>query len=339
MSFSVSDEAGDFEYNGTSPNGLFAKRAHLVDAVVPAHGRRPRALQPRRARAARRRATTTRRCATGSSERGYSRAVRRAADRAAGVGRLVGRPGADVDASRRASWSSSSTTTACSASAAARAGGRSRGGSRALRGGARRARGATGSGSRRRSRAIARHDDHVAVTPRGGEPERFDEVVLAATPTRRWRCSPTRPTAEREILGAFPYQPNEAVLHTDRAAAAAPPPRLGELELPPARPSQPAAPTVTYHMNRLQSLDADRELLRHAQPHRRDRPEHVIRTIRLRAPGLHARRASPRRRATRDQRPPTARTTAAPTGAGASTRTASAQRRCACARAARGERL
>src|SRR5947209_1134873 len=30
MSFSVSDERGDFEYTGGSPNGLFAKRAHLV---------------------------------------------------------------------------------------------------------------------------------------------------------------------------------------------------------------------------------------------------------------------------------------------------------------------
>ena len=30
MSFSVSDESGDFEYSGASPNGLFANRAHLV---------------------------------------------------------------------------------------------------------------------------------------------------------------------------------------------------------------------------------------------------------------------------------------------------------------------
>ena len=29
MSFGVSD-GGDFEYTGSSPNGLFAKRAHLV---------------------------------------------------------------------------------------------------------------------------------------------------------------------------------------------------------------------------------------------------------------------------------------------------------------------
>src|SRR6201992_2398950 len=30
MTFSVSDGRGDFEYNGSSPNGLFAKRAHLM---------------------------------------------------------------------------------------------------------------------------------------------------------------------------------------------------------------------------------------------------------------------------------------------------------------------
>ena len=29
MSFSVSD-GGDFEYNGAGPNGLFARRSHLV---------------------------------------------------------------------------------------------------------------------------------------------------------------------------------------------------------------------------------------------------------------------------------------------------------------------
>ncbi len=30
MTFGVSDERGDFEYSGGSPNGLFAKRAHLA---------------------------------------------------------------------------------------------------------------------------------------------------------------------------------------------------------------------------------------------------------------------------------------------------------------------
>src|SRR5437763_16722655 len=31
MSFSVSDGVGDFEYSSASANGLFAKRAHLLD--------------------------------------------------------------------------------------------------------------------------------------------------------------------------------------------------------------------------------------------------------------------------------------------------------------------
>ena len=30
MGFSVSDEHGDFEYNGSTPNGLYAKREHLL---------------------------------------------------------------------------------------------------------------------------------------------------------------------------------------------------------------------------------------------------------------------------------------------------------------------
>ena len=30
MSFGVSDPVGDFEYTGASPNGLYAKRRHLV---------------------------------------------------------------------------------------------------------------------------------------------------------------------------------------------------------------------------------------------------------------------------------------------------------------------
>src|SRR5438309_4175303 len=51
MSFGVSD-GGDFEYNGASPNGLFARRAH---ALRPSFHRMlaPRALQPAGARAAR----------------------------------------------------------------------------------------------------------------------------------------------------------------------------------------------------------------------------------------------------------------------------------------------
>jgi predicted NAD/FAD-binding protein len=84
--------------------------------------------------------------------------------------------------------------------------------------------------------------------------------------------------AEHEILGAFPYQANEAVLHTDR--------RL----LPRRRrawaswnyhlledASGPA--TVTYHMNRLQSLDAELEYCVTLNRTGAIDPARIIRTI------------------------------------------------------------
>ena len=40
---------------------------------------------------------------------------------------------------------------------------------------------------------------------------------------------------EREVLGAIPYQPNEAVLHTDTRLLPRRRAGVGELELPPAR--------------------------------------------------------------------------------------------------------
>src|SRR5262249_34287083 len=64
-------------------------------------------------------------------------------------------------------------------------------------------------------RAIHRSADHVTVTPAGGEPERFDEVILAAHSDQALRMLADASDREHEILGAIPYQPNEAVLHTD----------------------------------------------------------------------------------------------------------------------------
>ena len=57
MSFSVKGEDEDFEYAGT-PRGLFCQPAQPAQPAVPADDRRPAALQPRAAAAARRRART-----------------------------------------------------------------------------------------------------------------------------------------------------------------------------------------------------------------------------------------------------------------------------------------
>ena len=64
-------------------------------------------------------------------------------------------------------------------------------------------------------------------------------------------ADPTR--AEREVLGAIPYQPNEAVLHTDESLL--PRRRAARASWNYHLADEPAGrTTLTYDMNRLQSL-------------------------------------------------------------------------------------
>ncbi len=105
---------------------------------------------------------------------------------------------------------------------------------------------------------VVRHPDRVEVTARGGEPECFDAVVFATHSDQALALLSDPSALEVQLLGAIPYQTNEAVLHTDRSLL----PRrrrawaswnyhLGGVEI--------GRATVTYHMNRLQSLHSDRE--------------------------------------------------------------------------------
>ena len=53
--------------------------------------------------------------------------------------------------------------------------------------------------------------------PRDCEPERFDAVVIATHSDQALALLADPSERERELLGAIPYQSNEAVLHTDRS--------------------------------------------------------------------------------------------------------------------------
>jgi predicted NAD/FAD-binding protein len=104
-------------------------------------------------------------------------------------------------------------------------------------------------------RTIARKRDGVRVTPWGGEPERFDAVVVATHSDQALALLADPSPAEREILGAIPYQRNETVLHTDarllphrRRAWAA----WNYHILDPAT----QAVAVTYNMNLLQGIES-----------------------------------------------------------------------------------
>ncbi len=117
---------------------------------------------------------------------------------------------------------------------------------------------------------------------------RFDEVVLAIHSDQALALLAAPSERERDLLGAIPYQSNETVLHTDerllprrRAARASWNYHLTE---------QPVGKTtITYDMNRLQSLRADLRFL--VTLNRTDAidPANVIRALPLCASCLHSR--------------------------------------------------
>lgn len=108
-------------------------------------------------------------------------------------------------------------------------------------------------------RSVTRHADHVLVRTAHGA-DVFDEVVIAAHADQALRMLTDADDIERQILLAFPYQKNEAVLHTDvsmlprrRRARAS-----WNYHIPP-EADCPAA--VTYDLSRLQGLDSPRPIL------------------------------------------------------------------------------
>ena len=103
---------------------------------------------------------------------------------------------------------------------------------------------------------IERHSDRVEVTPERGGPESFDEVIVAAHSDQALAMLADPSPAEAEVLGAIPYRPNDVVLHTDSSLL--PRRRRARASWNFHLQDEPAdRTTVTYHMNRLQSLDAE----------------------------------------------------------------------------------
>ena len=97
-------------------------------------------------------------------------------------------------------------------------------------------------------REVLRFPDHVRVD---GEP--FDHVVLACHSDQALKLLADPSPAEREILGALPYQANDVVLHTD--ASVLPRRRAAWAAWNYALAGTGDAPaSVTYHMNELQSI-------------------------------------------------------------------------------------
>ena len=166
----------------------------------------------------------------------------------------------------------------------------------------------------------------MVVKARGHDAERFDHVVIATHSDQALALLGDATDREHELLGAVDYQPNEAVLHTDTALL--PRRRRAWASWNYHLLDEPLGKTaVTYHMNRLQALDADREFCVTLNRTEAIDPDKVIRRIDYSHPVFTAAGEAAQARH-HEISGRTAPTSAAPTGAGASTRTAS---RAACA--------
>ncbi len=113
----------------------------------------------------------------------------------------------------------------------------------------------------------------------GGEVQEFDHIIFACHSDQALAILGAEATeTERDILSAFPYQPNVAILHTQESV------------LPKNRRAwacwnyynpihESSAANVTYNMNMLQSLESKEVFCVTLNDEGRIRPEKVIQTI------------------------------------------------------------
>jgi len=122
---------------------------------------------------------------------------------------------------------------------------------------------------------IARGSDGVVVTRRDGGSERFDHVIVACHGDQALSMisEPTR--AESEVLGAFRFQRNQVILHTDERLM----PRLRRtwaswnyhLD-----DEQAGGACVTYWMNRLQHIEGATQYFVTLNRRAAIRPERIL---------------------------------------------------------------
>ena len=150
-------------------------------------------------------------------------------------------------------------------------------------------------------RAVRRYPDHAELRDAAGETHRFDAVVIATHADQALRLLDPPTDAERDVLGAFTYTQNPALLHTDATVLPRRPAVRASwnYQLSRCEPDH-AAPRISYHMNRLQNLAAGEDYIVTLGGAGPGRPGPGHRPDGLRASGLHAglgRRAAPPARA------------------------------------------
>jgi predicted NAD/FAD-binding protein len=126
--------------------------------------------------------------------------------------------------------------------------------------------------------SIRRCGSHVEIYSASGGREQFDAVFVACHSNQALALLKDGTRVEREVLGAIRFQSNEAILHSDvslmpkrRRAWAA-----WNYHIPPEPGSQVA---VTYNMNILQGLEAERQFMVSLNSRRQIEPQKIVHTV------------------------------------------------------------
>lgn len=131
-------------------------------------------------------------------------------------------------------------------------------------------------------RAVRRTPDGVDLTTDAGK-ETFAHVVLACHSNQAMTMLSDSSDAEREVIGAIPYQNNEAVLHTD--ATLLPRDRNAWAAWNACVPATDTTRcTVSYCMNLLQGIDSPDPLIVTLNPTVRIDPAKILRTMQYEHP-------------------------------------------------------
>ena len=122
--------------------------------------------------------------------------------------------------------------------------------------------------------SVTRDGNGITVTDTNGQREHFDHLVIGAHSDEALAMLADPSDAEREILGAIRYTPNEVYLHRDPSLM----PRRRRTwsawnYLSPGRLDKGDALSVTYWMNKLQNIDERYPLFVTLNPARPPRPE------------------------------------------------------------------
>jgi len=104
-------------------------------------------------------------------------------------------------------------------------------------------------------RSVRRSPDGVELRI-GDRSERFDHVVLATHADQALGLLEDPTPDERRVLGGFGYTTNEAILHTDSSYLPRTPRARASWNY---RLGDDGRSTITYHLNRLQALTAERD--------------------------------------------------------------------------------